>query len=505
MIVLPLAVCLAALLALPQAQEILVKIGQDNDPADWAFFGIAALWLAFNAWYWGRFITGFVGDLRPPLERCGAPGCGGKPFFGGQAARIAFLTAHLPRVLGFVVLAGIAAALLIASTLLPQTDIDARRRLITAAVFAGVSAFVLYAVTWLRRPVARRLGADIPKEPPRLHSIGDLGLVLGFSAAISLALFVASWVAPVWTGMGLGPAAILFLAATAWIAFGTLLVYACQRTGLPIIGTIALVAYLSSLVPDSGIFHDNHDVRPLAAAPPSRIGPDAELGASFDAWDKKPRPDAKAPIVIVATAGGGIRAAYWTATVLGELSDRSLANATAAEPDGAPRPLSFASQLFAISGVSGGSLGAAVYRALLIEWAQGATDLCRQRDGERLLRPLRPSRAFGGFSRARRRRDAVPRSGAAPCTDLFPTGSRRGARKGLGGGLAQAIGDDRFAQDFLSDGKGETPLPAFFLNGTSVPSGRRLVTSTLPLTIAREDGRSSALPGATDFLAAAQE
>ena len=58
------------------------------------------------------------------------------------------------------------------------------------------------------------------------------------------------------------------------------------------------------------------------------------------------------PLFIVATEGGGIRAAYWTATVLGELQDK---NPT------------FASHVFAISGVSGGSLGALVFDALLAE------------------------------------------------------------------------------------------------------------------------------------------
>jgi hypothetical protein len=52
----------------------------------------------------------------------------------------------------------------------------------------------------------------------------------------------------------------------------------------------------------------------------------------------------------VATAGGGIRASYWTATVLGAIQD--------ARPQ-------LSDQLFAISGVSGGSVGAAVFRAVL--------------------------------------------------------------------------------------------------------------------------------------------
>jgi hypothetical protein len=60
----------------------------------------------------------------------------------------------------------------------------------------------------------------------------------------------------------------------------------------------------------------------------------------------------RVPMVIVATAGGGIRAAYWTATVL-EKIQKDLG------PNGL-RPY-----LFAISGVSGGSVGATAFDAAL--------------------------------------------------------------------------------------------------------------------------------------------
>ena len=65
------------------------------------------------------------------------------------------------------------------------------------------------------------------------------------------------------------------------------------------------------------------------------------------------------PMVVVATAGGGIRAAYWTATVLEQL-ESDLAH------QGGVRPY-----LFAISGVSGGSVGAAAFDAALTKRDEG--------------------------------------------------------------------------------------------------------------------------------------
>jgi hypothetical protein len=56
-------------------------------------------------------------------------------------------------------------------------------------------------------------------------------------------------------------------------------------------------------------------------------------------------------LILVTAAGGGIRAAYWTAAVLGALEDRWKA---------------FAQHVFAISAVSGGALGASTFKALTL-------------------------------------------------------------------------------------------------------------------------------------------
>jgi hypothetical protein len=68
-----------------------------------------------------------------------------------------------------------------------------------------------------------------------------------------------------------------------------------------------------------------------------------------DPDDKRP-----VPMLVIATAGGGIRAAYWTATVLERLRD---------DLQKRGRPLD--NYLFAVSGVSGGSVGAMDYIATL--------------------------------------------------------------------------------------------------------------------------------------------
>ena len=85
--------------------------------------------------------------------------------------------------------------------------------------------------------------------------------------------------------------------------------------------------------------NDNHrvEVRAHSAPLPS-------LEQAFTDWlgqiDGASPPGARKPVYLVAAEGGGIRAAYWTGTVLSDLAD--------AQP-------SFGSRLFAVSGISGGS------------------------------------------------------------------------------------------------------------------------------------------------------
>jgi hypothetical protein len=101
---------------------------------------------------------------------------------------------------------------------------------------------------------------------------------------------------------------------------------------------------------------------PSAASFPASADQRPTVAAAARAWYEqanaahgKAHGDGPVPMVIVATAGGGIRAAYWTATVLEKLEKDF-------EGEGGVRPY-----LFAISGVSGGSVGAVAFDAALAQ------------------------------------------------------------------------------------------------------------------------------------------
>ena len=164
--------------------------------------------------------------------------------------------------------------------------------------------------------------------------------VIGF---ISVLLFVAFTIAPVVVAQKIGMGTILLLAASSWVVLGSLVVFLSARWQFPVVTTLVVLAIIFSL------WNDNHRIRTV---PPRPVKRDSVI-AAFEKWrtlvQKFPPPH---PMYIVATEGGGIRAAYWTGIVLGGLQDTN--------PN-------FASHVFAISGVSGGSLGAVVFDALVDE------------------------------------------------------------------------------------------------------------------------------------------
>jgi hypothetical protein len=97
-----------------------------------------------------------------------------------------------------------------------------------------------------------------------------------------------------------------------------------------------------------------HDVRTNGRAVPEPVGL-RQLWNEWSATNCVNSAGRPVPLVIAVTEGGGIRAAYWTASVLTRLL-----------PEGAATDCASAtarSRIFAISGISGGSVGAVTYLA----------------------------------------------------------------------------------------------------------------------------------------------
>ena len=137
------------------------------------------------------------------------------------------------------------------------------------------------------------------------------------------------------------------------------------------------VAFVIGLGVLNAWLHPFHRVRPCdgdCIAPSSVAGsvvtsPDQRpsVAAAARVWYERAKAaygkahgEGPVPMLIVVTAGGGIRAAYWTAEVLEKLAGDF-------ERDGFKDQRGVRPYLFAISGVSGGSVGATAFDAALAE------------------------------------------------------------------------------------------------------------------------------------------
>lgn len=277
----------------------------------------------------------------------------------------------------------------------------------------------------------------------------DLRIVM-WSIIASFVLLAVFMVAPVRLPQVLGAPAIIVLGIAGIALFGSmLLTYAFLVRGRPAGTTFALLLALIF-----GFFNDNHRVRQVE---PAIATPRPDPVSRLQAWRGTDAADAGRPLVLVAASGGGIRAAYWTAAVLAQLEAVA----------------GFREHLFAISGVSGGSLGAATYLALRRQQLDGiAVDLPRRVRAVLAQDFLSPVVAGLLFPDLAQRFLPFP----VPWADR---------QRFLELAWEAALGEagDRFREPFAALHAGDVGrrLPSLLLNATLVETGQRAIVSDLAL------------------------
>jgi hypothetical protein len=452
---------LAFLLLASQGEDVARALAErrTNDAissqAFW-FFAAVLAW-SLSAWYWARTML----SLRLP---------------GIESHRHAHdVRIWTPRLLGFLAPLGVAAAFYKAAR---GYAIDEHQEVKQLLEFYGfwcaVGAVAFLAAVSARRSLARAAYRKIKLEflnLPHVHEanyaalhLRELGLltrsilvgaILASILLFDLMVFRVQEVAP-----HLGSAAIVLLAAAGWIAVASALDYFGMRFHLPVFSALLATAVVFSL------WNDNHAVRTLPEAQPAqRHGLRGTLTAWLERHALEIQEKGTAPFFVVDAEGGGIRAAYWTVTVLGEIQNR--------------HP-SFASHVFSLSGVSGGSLGAAVFVALLNESRESAAPFDVKKKGQDILGEdfLSPAVAAILYPDLVQRFLPIPVSAFDRATTLEESWERAWQK--------HVKGRNRMKEPFdrLWEGRREW-TPALVLNATWVETGKRIIASNMRVAAGR--------------------
>jgi hypothetical protein len=430
------------LLFVGQGQDLLVQITLGEKThwiASLSLLAGATIW-AFSIWYWARVLLN-VRFPDPPIDY----------------PAMYFWRVHLPRLLGLLAFAGLIWNLYRAVGW--QWEVGTS---------IGLALFYYLAVLF-RRDFAQWLTRTLRPEAPESHwawaesvvgitepQLRDWRDVLHSHwvkalLALGLVLFLWGMIAPLSMGLIFNTPLLLMLWGATFLPWGSALTYFGNRSGMPLYTLLIVLAVIFSQ------FNDNHQIRPLTESktPPADR---PTIDKALDRWiAENCQGKACPPFIVVATAGGGIRASYWTGAVLGELHD------------GIPQ---FSERLFAISGVSGGSVGAAVYRAALQagvsrgEVKEQVLDVL----GQDFLTPVSVGLLYPDFLQR-----FMPVAIFDDRAAIF--------ERGLETGFTEVIGQDTLSHSFAALTTGsERPWPALFLNSTWSENGRRIVAAGLDLS-----------------------
>lgn len=296
---------------------------------------------AFTVWYTGRFLLNVSFETQPAF---GGPADPPHELWGER---------YWPRILGSLAFVVFALATWLAWYDVADSPDVGYPPLLFLAIVNVVLGVAFWAFTRLRRVAMEKLtghyasprGLAYRNMPPSVQ-----WLVKGAVTVVVLLWLLVFWI-PQPIAPYLGTVGLLLGASITVTMVGSMVVWGGERAKVPAVSIVFVMAILFSFI------NDNHTVRKLPeAARPPRIDALAHVKDWYHWIDRKYGDEKEHPLFIISAAGGGIRAAYWTATALARLQDLNPA---------------FADHTLLVSGVSGGSLGALVFANLIESTAPG--------------------------------------------------------------------------------------------------------------------------------------
>lgn len=439
------------------------------------------------------------------------------------------LTTIIPRLLGLTPFIAIAFGLLRAYWVVSEVDglesaAEARLQIFILTGLDVVAGVLFLLFIRARRDIMTAIASKIATRrglSSRADFSGDLyRLVANFCLVVTVALYLAAYAMP-FTLAEIAPRAIVvpFLFGSLVLLAGWLARMA-EKTGIPFLG-LAIAAALGV----TALNKHYNDIRVLPADPKKLAARQIDIDVAIDRWKAANHCDGGGecpPALIVSAEGGASRAAFALATAVGYLLDRADELPDAHAPGASP-----ARRIFAISGVSGGSFGAATVRTALWEAARAnpasPTPPCKEA----------PPEWFHADK-------AAVKTSWRACLEALVVGDYlTPAFIGLGfrdnvapplpfikddrAVLVEKAWEDHFAKvlalpkndeeaglrrrfgyvgDMLTDGHW---VPLLLLNGTSVNTGARIIASDVistrkaPAQPGREAGRTPLYPAAFDL------
>lgn len=347
---------------------------------------------------------------------------------------------------------------------------SARQILIVGALIALALGLLMILAAYLRT-----YGRSDKHEMPNVWVYGAPTRLFFFALTVALVAAFSGYFFGDPTKYGLlanqlGTFAIFNLFVVCFAFFLTVLTNIYDRTHFPALSLVVILGFLATAFD----LNDNHEIRTLDDASSTfRALPNS--AQAFQDWLAS-RPDRAYfktkgepyPIYIVAAEGGGLYAAQHAALTLGRMQDRCPA---------------FAQHVFAISGVSGGGLGGAVFSALVKQKNPAVKE---------------PACAFGaqkpGWFESRAN-DFLGRDFIAPlaAAGFFPDFLQRilpfpvkqfDRARALEASFERAWSesvpeatDNPFAKSYYDHWKAEGSAPAVVLNAAHVETGIRTVIS----------------------------
>ena len=369
----------------PQAQDLFVEIvGERGRPTD--EFRLIPLFLVLLVFVWAM-PTHYAARLLLDTDQRFRAYAGPRPPVPTRPDEV--LEEWLPRVLGLTPFVAVIIALARSYVNLPyldETDVNTAigfRLLILGALVAVAAALFVYYmlkrrhdanVPWLRwaRFIASiaaplfRLISPGRSDAPEVEQGRDVGRALLILLFVLFVVVLASGAD--WAAEQFPRALAVPLMLGGWLPFLAYLSALGRRLRAPLISGLSLVVVLLTIP-----LGDNHSVRRIAAAPGAGLESRIGLDTAVDLWmseNKCTGADCPRPIIIAA-AGGASRAGFFSASVLGYL----LQEAEYHKID----PNDVRKRLFAISSVSGGSVGAVMAVSALATKRDSADHPCPQR------------------------------------------------------------------------------------------------------------------------------